>query len=331
MEKQKGIVYAVIAIEALAILILGALLLQSGGSIVGISADKAGKLAVDFINTNYGEGATPASFVSAKANNGVYAVVINYNGTEYTSYVTKDGKLFFTDGLSIEPAKPVNTETKEFTKTDKPVVDLFVMSFCPYGNVAETAIAPVIGLLGDKIETNLRYIFYGNYGDPAQSSQYCYDTDRLYCSMHGIQELNQDIREVCVAKYAPDKLWSFIEQINADTKSSDVDSKWEAIAVKAGVSVSKIKDCYKNEATTIMAAEKALTEKSYPVQDPSQNEGEAESKILGSPTFVINGMIYNGARTSEDIKKAVCSAFKTAPAECAETLNSTSTAADGSC
>ena len=74
-----------------------------------------------------------------------------------------------------------------------------------------------------------------------------------------------------------------------------------------------------------------LKEKDYPVQNPAQNKGEEEAKIAGSPTFVMNGMIYNGARTPEDIKQAVCSAFKTAPAECSQELNASSTAAEGSC
>ncbi len=326
MEKQKGITFAVIALEALAIIVLGALLLQSGGSIVGMSADKAGKLAVDYINENFGNGEKPASFISASSESGVYKIVLNYSGTEYTSYVTKNGKLFFTEGINMKPA-----EAKEFTKTDKPTIDLFTMAFCPFGNEAEATIMPVVDLLGDKINANLHYIFYGNYGNPEQSSEYCYDEERVYCSMHGIQELNQDIRELCVAKYEPSKLWDFIADINADTDSTNVDSKWEGIATKLGIDTAKIKDCYKNEAETFLKSEMELTGKEYPVQDPAQNKGEGESKIAGSPTFVINGMIYSGARTPEDVKQAICSAFKTAPAECSQELNATSTAADGSC
>ncbi|MDD5221166.1 MAG: hypothetical protein PHV47_00950 [Candidatus Pacebacteria bacterium] len=326
MEKQKSITFAVIAVEALAILVLGALLFQSGGSLVGMSADKAGKLAVEYINENFGNGESPASFISASSENGVYKVVLDYSGTEYTSYVTKNGKLFFTEGYDMQPAK-----AKEFAKTDKPELDLFTMAFCPYGNDAESIIAPIMNLLKDKIDVGLHYIFYGKYGPEDQASQYCYDEERAYCSMHGIQELNQGVREMCVAKYEPSKLWDFVADINENTDSTNVDSKWEGIATKLGIDTSKIKDCYKNEAESFLKSEVELTDKDYPVQDPAQYKGEEEAKIAGSPTFVINGMIYSGARTPEDIKKAVCSAFKTAPEECSQELNASSTAAEGSC
>lgn len=43
--------------------------------------------------------------------------------------------------------------------TDKPELDFYVMSFCPYGNMIETALRPVFDLLGDKVTMRPRYIF----------------------------------------------------------------------------------------------------------------------------------------------------------------------------
>ena len=53
--------------------------------------------------------------------------------------------------------------------------------------------------------------------------------------------------------------------------------------------------------------------------------------VTGSPTLIINGVDYSGARTSEAYKQAICSAFKTAPAECNQSLSTTGTAASGNC
>jgi len=327
METSKNVAYLIIAVEALAIIVLGAFLLQAGvgGS---IPAAKAGQLAIDYINKNFGggEGTEGASLVKSETANGVYKLTIKFNGSEYTSYVTKDGTIFFTEGISIKPI-----ETKKFTKSDKPELNLFVMAFCPYGNQAETTIAPIVDLLEDKIDVKLHYIFYSNYGDPAEASEFCYDKERKYCSMHGIQELNQGVRELCVAKYQPDKFWTFVKNINDGATAQDVDSKWEAIATASGVNVQKIKDCYKNEATDILKTEFDLTSKKYPVSDPAQHSGAEEATVAGSPTFILNGMLYDGSRTSEDIKTAVCSTFNTQPAECQQALTSTSTAAAGSC
>lgn len=45
------------------------------------------------------------------------------------------------------------------TKTNKPELDFYVMSFCPYGNMIEDTLRPVFDLLGDKVTLRPRYIF----------------------------------------------------------------------------------------------------------------------------------------------------------------------------
>jgi len=68
-------------------------------------------------------------------------------------------------------------------KIDKPQLDFYVMSFCPYGNQMEDTLRPVFDLLGDKVEIRPRYIFekiegnLGNYcktvsPDPTQCEIY---------------------------------------------------------------------------------------------------------------------------------------------------------------
>ena len=54
------------------------------------------------------------------------------------------------------------------TKVDKPQLDFYVMSFCPYGNQMETTLRPIFDLLGNKVEIRPRYIFEkieGNLAD----------------------------------------------------------------------------------------------------------------------------------------------------------------------
>lgn len=69
------------------------------------------------------------------------------------------------------------------TKTDKPQLDFYVMSFCPYGNQMETTLRPIFDLLGNKVDLRPRYIFekitgdLGNYcktrsPDPTQCETY---------------------------------------------------------------------------------------------------------------------------------------------------------------
>ncbi len=319
-----------IVIETIIILALvGALVFflffskESGKS--GLSPEEVSQKVINYINEKFLTGDVKANLVSIEDQGGVYALVIEIGGKEYTSYATKDGNLLFPEGINLNPPKP-----KEFPKTAKPDVKLFVMSFCPFGNQAEEMLMPVINLLKDKANFELHYIFYSNYA--SGYPDYCYDKENKYCSMHGIQELHQDIRELCVAKYQKDKLWDFVKEINAQASSQDVDSKWEGIAKSVGIDIDKIKACVKDEASQLLAQEFQLTSGQYLVQDPTRHNGLEKESISASPTLVINGIIYDGSRSSEDFKKAICSAFENPPSECSQTLeNSQNGNSGGSC
>jgi len=150
-----------------------------------------------------------------------------------------DGKIFVTGFVDISE-KSTNTDsnstadTSKIPKADKANAQLFVMAFCPYGNQAEAAMKPVYDLLKNDATITLRYIVSKN-------------SDGSYSSLHGDQELNEDVRELCVQKYQPTKLWDFVSAINSGATSTNVDSLWEGIATSAGVDVSSVKTCATNE------------------------------------------------------------------------------------
>ena len=134
--------------------------------------------------------------------------------------------------------------------------------------------------------------------------------------MHGIQELNQGVRELCVQKYQPDKVWDFVLEVNSACTASNADTCWEGVAKTTGIDIAQIKACQKNEAIDLLKEEVALNEK-YDVQ--------------GSPMLLINEKEFNGERTAEGYKTGVCAGFKTQPTECSQSLNSDTTTANGSC
>jgi hypothetical protein len=254
------------------------------------------------------------TLVGSEEKSGVYEVSVDVLGQKDKVYASKDGKLLFLNSFDMNPP-----EEKTLTKTDKPKVELFVMAFRPFGNQAESLMKAVVDLLGNKADIQLQYVFY-NKDQGYTYPDYCYDEAGQYCSMHGIQELNQGVRELCVQKYQPDKLWSFVSSINAQATAQNVDSKWEAIASSNGINVDKIKQCQSEEATTLMAQEVSLTNQEYPVQNPASHKNAETAKIAGSPTILINGIIYDGKRGSEAYKEAICSTFNNAPSECQQTI-----------
>ncbi len=74
-------------------------------------------------------------------------------------------------------------------KVEMPVVELFVMSHCPYGTQAVKGIIPAVEALGDKIDFTLRFVNYAMHAEKEvveQTKQYCIQKDQndtLFASM----------------------------------------------------------------------------------------------------------------------------------------------------
>ncbi len=183
---------------------------------------------------------------------------------------------------------------------NRPQVDFFVMSYCPYGNQAEELLGPVFEMFSEDADFNPRYVLYSNYqgGGPA----YCFDDDSKYCSMHGIQELNQNLREICVNKHMGTEKWfEFAFAMNDNCNYQNADTCWQAVADDLGLDKEVITDCFDNEGMEILAEELRL----------NQVYG-----VSGSPTLFFDGERYAGERSSNGYAAALCSAFDTAPSEC---------------
>jgi hypothetical protein len=291
-----------------------------------ISQDEAKATVKDFIQNNLVAPGTEVNIKEVAKENGLYKVVvaIKMSGQdkeqEINSYLTMDGTKFFPDVMNIEEVtKKIQdsksaqgdsangqTAQKEIPKSDKPVVDLYVMSFCPYGNKAEDTLKSVYDLLKNKVTFNFHYIVSVN-GDTVQS-------------LHGEKEVVQNEREACVLKnYGKDKWMSFVTYVNANCGSDG--SCWETGAANNGISKDKVSACVNSEGVTLMKAEQ---------------EASTKANAQGSPTLIINGVSSQAAYqygNSEAYKKAICDAFNTAPSECSKTLSSSGTASaqGGSC
>jgi len=292
-----------------------------------ISQDEAKTKVQDFIKNNLVAPGTEVNIKEITKENGLYKiiVVIKMQGQdkeqEINSYLTMDGTKFFPDAIDIEEmtkkiedsknkgndSASSQPEQKEVPKADKPIVDLYVMSFCPYGNKAEDTMKSVYELLKNKVTFNFHYIVSVN-GDTVQS-------------LHGEKEVTQNEREACVLKnYGKDKWMSFVTNVNTNCGSDG--SCWEKAASDNGISTDKISSCVESEGLTLMKAE----------ADASNKAG-----AQGSPTLIINGVSSQAAYqygNSEAYKKAICDSFNTAPSECSKTLSTSSasgSAQGGSC
>jgi glutaredoxin len=275
-----------------------------------ISAEEAANRAINYINKYLLRGQGTARLISIEEENNLYHAKLSIAGRTYDSYITMDGKLLFPSAIDLTETPEVPEETQptgafDAPDREKPNVKFFVMSYCPFGNQAEKGLEPVFRLLGDKVEWEPHYVIYSNYA--SGYPDYCLDEENRYCSMHGIQELNEDVRELCMWKYIDHDLWwDFLMKVNDECNSRNVDTCWEPIAKDLGIDTDQIKTCQENEAIELLAKEVELNQK-YGVR--------------GSPTVFINDQQYNGARTPEAYKQAICSGFISPPDECSEVLS----------
>lgn len=138
-----------------------------------------------------------------------------------------------------------------------------------------------------------------------------------YDSLHGVQELNQDIREICAYNLGDlDKWWKFVIAVNDKCTAQDADTCWKDKATAAGLDLGKISQCVSSQIKVLVAKE---------------IEEAAKYQASGSPTVFINEELYNGGRASEDYKKAICAAFENPPKECDTILGQESAATSGGC
>lgn len=286
----------------LGVIVIILLVFMFRGGITGnvISESSASEKIVEYLNSKTGGGVV---LVSSKDTGSLYEVTVSYKGDEIPVYVTKDGNYFVQGAIPITgevagETPSENQQPQEVTKSDKPKVEAFIFSYCPYGLQFEKAMVPVYKLLKDKADINLVAIG----------------------AMHGEYEKIESLRQLCIQKeYGKDKLWSYLEKFNVDTSiggcSGDakcLDPLISKIFTQLSIDKSKINTCMAKDAEALYNNDVARA---------------AELGQSGSPGFVINGVPVQVARTPEAIKQAICSAFNTAPSECQQTLSTESASA----
>ncbi len=182
-------------------------------------------------------------------------------------------------------------------KSDKPKVELFVMSYCPYGLQMEKAYLPAWELLKNKADISVKFVNY---------------------AMHGKKEIDENTRQYCIGQNSSDKLIAYLKCFVAEDNFSKcltavglTDSKLAGCAAATDKQY-KLTEMFNDKSTWLSGR--------YPVYgvDSVLNE---KYGVQGSPTLVINGSQAEVGRTPEAVKQAICAAFNNPPAECQKTLS----------
>lgn len=276
-----------------------------------ISESQAKTVAENFVNDFLMPSGSKATVKDVSLEYGLYKLQIDIVSDVVESYLTRDGKLFFPQSLNIEEirasrATQADDNSQEpaatvSSKSAKPVIELFVMSYCPYGTQIEKGFLPVLETLGDKVDFRLKFVDY---------------------AMHGEKELTENLLQYCIAKEDSDKLVPYLNCFLADGQSG-------TCLKEAGVNEKKVNNCVADTDKEYKVSDnyknKVGWQGSYPGFDVDKADAEKYG-VGGSPTLVINGQTIQSNRDSQSLLDTVCSAFDNPPSECDTSLSTASPA-----
>ncbi len=331
MKNNELIIYGIVAIAALAIGYFLATGLPQGidggtnASLsnnitknVNVSTEKLIKLKETietYISVNFGQ-KTTLTFNGAE-DNGQY-IMLNFTdntGRPLPVPVSRDMEYMYGSAMKIDDfysqvkllEAQANNQNRsgeqqlsEAPKSDKPTVEVFVMSYCPYGIQIQEAFIPVQKLLGDKANISIKFVGY---------------------TMQGAREIQENTRQYCIMQNQADKYWAYLKCF---VNSRDANACMNSTAIDAANVSTCISDVYSSFGIN------ETTSENYP-RYPIHKEDNDKYGVAGSPTVALNGVVVNMPRTPEGAKQMICNAFNVAPAECNVTLSSSGAAATGGC
>jgi len=301
----------VVAAVVLILLIAGSFAAKQYRQKVDVGSEVIKTKVQKFVSENVPETAK-TEIKEIKLDGQLYKVAVIVDKQEIPVFVTRDGKKLIQaqgvielDQPKAEPKdSPAAEKAEAEQKADVPTVDLFVMSFCPYGTQIEKGILPVLETLGSKIKFNLKFVDY---------------------AMHGQNEIDENVRQYCIQKTQQPKLDNYLK-CYLKVGQGTADSCMRA----AGVNAAQVKTCV-SETDKQFAINENAKDKSkwdnatYPPFNVDKEDND-KFGVQGSPTLVVNGTTLSAGRDSASLLKAVCSGFTNQPKECAKELSATAPA-----
>jgi len=275
----------------------------------GLTMDQVKEKTLNYINDNLMQPGRKAEIKEIVEEGGMYKIKVAIpDNQEIVSYVSKDGKNFFPQVMSMDEKKDAPAAeggdaqaaavAEVSKKTQRPKVEVFVMSHCPYGTQIEKGVIPVAEKLAGKIDFDIKFCDY---------------------AMHGEQEVYEQLNQFCINKTQPTKYLTYL-------KCFLEKGEGENCLKSTGIDVGKMKTCADATDKQFKVTELFKDKSTYVSGQFSQfnifKDDSTKYGVQGSPTLVINGEKINAGRDSASLLKAVCSGFESQPEECKAELSS---------
>ena len=270
---------------------------------------KIAQQAVDFINNN-GLASSTVTLEKVSRESGLIKIKIKLGTNEFDSYISKDGKFLFPNVIDISATKETTTadgsnttattsaaSCDELTKTDNPMLEVYVVSQCPYGLQIQRAMAEAVAN-APELANYIKVRYIGS-------------TDgKTIESMHGEAEATENLRQICIREEQSAKYW-----------------KYTSCYIKAGDSAS----CLSSTGVDTGSLTSCMSDASRGVAYASEDFSLADSNsVSGSPTLMLGNANIDesgfGGRSADAIKKIVCCASNSKAGFCSQTLNTAAAA-----
>ena len=302
-------------IAIIAIIIVGVLISTGGNSgqfldkiknFGGESKDDLAKKGIDYINNSILSG-QKAALVSSSEESGLVKMKISIGGSEFDSYMSKDGKLLFPEAIKLDDGanKTAGSPTEQqpektcedLVKSDKPELGAYIVSQCPFGLQMQRVLADVIKS-APSLAGNIKVRYIGSI------------SDGKVISMHGDKEAQENLKQICIRDEQASKYWDYI---SCYMKAGDADR----CLTSTGIDKNKLSGCTTDSNRGLVYAKEDF-------------DLSSKYEIQGSPTLILDGQKISefnfGGRTSESIKNLICCGSKTQPSVCSQRLNTASAA-----
>ncbi|MCG2690131.1 hypothetical protein L6252_02515 [Candidatus Parcubacteria bacterium] len=291
MAEQNFFDTKTIIIAVLGIAVAGLLYFNYGTDGASLTGQKAAEAALSYINTEMLQGQAAAEIDGeVKKVSGVYMFNVSLNGESFPTYVSKDGKLLFPQGIEmiVSTTSDENTNTEanppatceEVAKTESPQLEAFIVSYCPYGLQMQRVITEIINKIPE-LAQDIKIRYMGEV------------VDGKITSMHGDQEAQENLRQICLREEQPTKfnpyLSCFIQKGEADN-----------CLTTAQIDITGLTSCMTDPTKGLAYAQVDFTE---------QNTLD----VTGSPSLFLGGVKQSefnfGGRTAQGVKTLLCCGF----------------------
>lgn len=268
---------------------------QNGGEEVTILTIEEAKAAAEsFINANLMPAGQTATVKEVVEEGGLYKAVVSAGtGEDINSYMTKDGKTFFPQGMDMKNTDPAGNQEENAQPTVKQVPE-----------ITESDIAK------GKTDSKVAVIEYSDFECP-------------FCLRHNatMDKLYEEYKDK-IAFYFRHFPLSFHPEAQKAAEASECAGEqgkfWEmhdaifAANEEKNMSVAKWKTAAKTLGLNSAQFDKCLDDGKYAGKVASDMAGGKTAGVSGTPATFVNGQVFSGAVDINKIKAAIDSALASA-------------------